>query len=338
MKNFIQKLVDGKDLTEGEACDAMEQIMKGKASDAQIGGFLIALKLKGESPQEIKSFAEVMKKYALPVQPKTTEPLIDMCGTGGDGTSSYNVSTCAMFIAAAAGVKIAKHGNRSITSNSGSADVLEALGANIHLSPENIAKCIDVVGIGFMFAPDHHPAMKYVMPARKQLGVRTVFNILGPLVNPAPVKYQLMGVFSPELTEPLAQALKLMGHKAAFVVHGGGLDELTPFSENKITELKNGEINTYSFNPKDLGLSAGEIDDVVADSPQENANLIKNILAGKVTGVKTDIALLNAAAAITLAGIGANLKESLEIAKKQIESGAASRKLKDYIEATNDIH
>jgi len=297
------------------------------------------VRVKGEKPEEISAFARVMRRNAVLVQPKVDGNLCDLCGTGGDNQSTFNISTTAMFVACAAGANIAKHGNRSITSQSGSADVLDALGMNLDLSPAEIASCIEEVGLGFMFAPHHHPAMKYVMPARKQLGVRTVFNILGPLVNPAPVKGQLMGVFDPALIGPVAEAFRLLGLERAMVVNGEpGLDELSVIGPTKVAELRDGEIRSYELDPAELGIAKADIAELRAGEPAENAELMKKILGGEASGAKRDIVALNAAGTLIIAGLYDDFAPAMEAAQRQIDSGAALAKLERLVEYSNEIH
>ncbi|MBD3387844.1 MAG: anthranilate phosphoribosyltransferase [Candidatus Altiarchaeales archaeon] len=334
MKELISKLRDKRDLTADEAGSAMKKMMCGDASEDEMREFLLALKEKGESPVEIASLAKVMREYSTKVSPEVGGTLVDMCGTGGDGSHTFNISTAAMFVVAGDGVPVAKHGNRSITSKSGSADVLEALGANIQLPPERIKSSIEEVGVGFMFAPAHHPAMKHVMPVRKKLGVRTVFNILGPLTNPANADAQLMGVFDPELTETLAEVFKILGLKRALVVHGEpGLDELSTFGKSRVSELKDRKVRTYEVDPSEYGFSGSQLS--VGCTAEENARLIRGILEGKVEGGDRDIVLLNAAGGLMVAGVADDLKEGLKMASSTVDSGRASNKLVEFIEYTN---
>ena len=332
MKEFIQKLVEGKNLTEEESRRAMQMIMSGKATDAQIAGFLIALRMKGETPEEIAEFAGVMREFSRKIEPRI-EPLVDVCGTGGDRINTFNISTTAMFIVSASGIPVAKHGNRAVSSRCGSADVLEELGINLNLEPEKIREGIEKIGIGFMFAPLHHSAMKYVMPARRELGVRTVFNILGPLTNPANASSQLMGVFDPDLTEKLAEVFRLLKLKSAIVAYGEpGLDELSTLGKTKISELRDGKIRTYFVKLEDFGLSKAKAEDIAGGSARENARILRDILSGEETGAKRDITLLNSAAGIVVGGVADNLKEGYEIARDVLDSGRAYKKLEEFIE------
>jgi len=331
MKEYLQKLIDGKNLTTEEAESAMKFIMSGSASEAQIAGFLVALKIKGETPEEIAAFAKVMREFSTKIKPKVDGVLVDMCGTGGDASGTFNISTTAMFVVATQ-VPVAKHGNRSITSGCGSADVLESLGANINLPPEKIQESIEKVGIGFMFAPAHHSAMKHVMPTRKALGVRIVFNILGPLTNPAGANAQVVGVYDGNLTEKIASVLGLLGCRHAMVVHGfPQLDEISTPGETKISELKNGKIETYRIKPEDFGFKKAAVEDLRGGTPAENAEITKNVLSGKDKGPKRDVVLLNAAAGLVVGGKAKDLKEGLEISKNAIDSGAAYKKLEEFV-------
>jgi len=333
MKEFIQKVAGGENLTIKEAEAAMTCIMTGQATDAQIGAFLTALKMKGETAQEISSFARVMRECAVKISPKVRGRLVDVCGTGGDSKGTFNVSTTSMFVIAAAGIPLAKHGNRSLTSQCGSADVLEALGVKIDLLPEEIEKSIEDVGLGFMFAPMHHPAMKHVMPARKQIGVRTVFNILGPLTNPAGAKAQLVGVFDAGLTGKLAEVMGQLGLERALVVHGEpGLDEVSNVGETKVSELDAGKVISYSINPEDFGIRKARIEQILGGTPQENARILKEILSGREKGPKRDIVLLNAAGGLIVGGKAKDFTDGVGLAAEIIDSGAAHSKLKEYIE------
>jgi anthranilate phosphoribosyltransferase len=324
----IRKAADGSNLTGGEANAAMAAIMSGEASPVQIGAFLVAMRMKGETVEEVTEFARVMRQHAREVKTKR-RPLVDTCGTGGDAIKTFNVSTAAAFVAAGAGVAIAKHGNRSVTSKCGSADVLEALGVRFDLTPEEAAKAIDEVGLGFMFAPSYHPAMKHAMPVRRELGLRTVFNMLGPLTNPAGAEAQVLGVYSPELTELHGGVLQSLGSSRAFVVHGaGGLDELSTLGETRVTELKDGARKTYELVPEDVGLSrASGPEAIQGATPEENARLLTEILGGEL-GPARDIVVLNAAAAVAAADLADTIEEGVAVAAESIESGAAAGKLR----------
>lgn len=323
MKKILEQLLDGENLSRNQANNIMISIMSGEFNDAQIAGFLMALRGKGETVEEITGFAEAMRKKMVRVP--TTSEAIDMCGTGGDAKGTFNISTAATFVVAGAGVKVAKHGNRSMTSKSGSADVLTALGISINQSSEDSAKDIETIGLGFFFAPAYHPAMKYAVGARKALATRTVFNILGPLCNPAEVRSQIMGIFHQNLTEVQVNVLKALGSSNVMVFHGmDGLDEISTSAPTQISEMfDGGDIKTYKFDALDLGLDRVNLQDLQGGEPSENAKLIKNILNGS-TGPKRDIVLLNAAAGIVVGGKAKSLKEGMKKATESIDSGAAN--------------
>ncbi len=322
MKKILEKLLRGENLSKNEANNIMLSIMSGEFNDAEIAGFLIALRAKGETVEEITGFALAMREKMVRV-PITSEA-IDMCGTGGDAKGTFNVTTAATFVVAGTGVKVAKHGNRSMTSKSGSADVLTALGIPIDQSIEDSIRDIETVGLGFFFAPAYHPAMKHAIGARKALATRTVFNILGPLCNPAEVNSQIMGIFRKDLTEVQVNVLKALGSSNVMVFHGmDGLDEISTTGPTQITEMFNGgKINTYKFDASDLGLNRVDLQDLQGGEPSENAKLIEGILNGS-TGPKRDIVLLNAAAGIVVGGKAKNLKEGIIKAAESIDSGAA---------------
>ena len=323
MKQILEQLLDKQNLTRGEAFNVMFSIMSGEFDDPQIAGFLMALRAKGETVDEITGFAQAMRDIMVTVP--LDFPAIDMCGTGGDALGTFNISTTATFVVAGAGVRVAKHGNRSMTSKSGSADVLQALGIAIDKSVEESTKDIEEIGLGFMFAPAYHPAMKHAIGARKALATRTVFNILGPLCNPAEVKAQAMGIFHPDLTEVQAHVLKALGSIDVMVFHGrDGLDEISTTDTTKISQMQNGEnINTYEFDSIELGLNRVSMDELQGGEPIENAEIIKSILNGEENGPKRDIVLLNAAAGIIVGGQAKTLKDGLESAKYSVDSGAA---------------
>ncbi|ODS42415.1 MAG: anthranilate phosphoribosyltransferase [Candidatus Altiarchaeales archaeon IMC4] len=328
MKEIIEKLINGLNLAPDEAESAMQTIMSGKATDAQIAAFLVALRIKGETPEEIAALAQVMRRFATAIRPEVSGTLVDTCGTGGDAAGTFNISTASMFVVAGAGIPIAKHGNRSVSSKSGSADVLESLGVNIAMAPEKVQECIEKTGIGFMFAPGFHSAMKHVMPARRELGIRTVFNILGPLTNPANAKGQVVGVYNAALTEKIAEVMNILGVERAFVVHGEpGMDEISNVGKTKISELSKGKIKTYMITPEDFGVKRARMADLAGADAKENAKIITDILAGKDKGPKRDIVLLNAAAGIVAGKKAKTLKEGLEIARDSIDSGKAYKKL-----------
>lgn len=325
IKEAISILIEKIDLSEAEMAEAMREIMEGKATDAQIGAFLTALRLKGETIDEITGAAKVMREKALSI--KAPAGTVDTCGTGGDMAHTFNISTTAAFIVSGAGIPVAKHGNRSVSSKSGSADVLQALGVNIELPPERIEKSLIEVGFGFLFAPFFHGAMKYALGPRREIGIRTVFNILGPLTNPAGAKYQVLGVYSSDLTETMAKVLGNLGCIHAFVVHGeDGLDEITITGKTKVSELKGGKVENYFIEPSDFGIKTGSIEDLLGGESKENAEITINILKGE-KGPKRDIVLLNASAAIVASGKAKDLKEGIAIAERSIDSGAALRKL-----------
>lgn len=335
MKEFIQKLLEGEDLTAEESENAMNFIMSGNATQIQMAGFLTALRMKGETPIEIASFAGVMREFSARIEPKVSKTLVDVCGTGGDKIKTFNISTTAMFIVSGAGIPVAKHGNRAVTSRCGSADVLEELGVNLNIPFERIREGIEKVGIGFMFAPLHHSAMKHVMPVRKELGIRTVFNILGPLTNPANANAQLMGIYDPELTEKIAEVFRILGLERAMVVHGDpGIDEISNVGNTKISELIKNEIRTYIIKPEEFGLKRARIDDLAGGDKKENAQILREILNGKEKGAKRDIVLLNAAAGIILGGKAKDLRDGLNIATDVMDSGKAYKKLEEFIEFT----
>jgi anthranilate phosphoribosyltransferase len=324
MKIFIEKLLSGTDLTGPEIEQAFDKIMSGKTDDIQIAAFLVALRAKGEKPSEIASAAKVMRAKALHVE--TGLDVVDTCGTGGDGSATFNISTAVAFVLAGAGYKVAKHGNRSVSSSSGSADCLEALGVPIDLGPEDAADAIKNKGFAFLFAPKYHPSMKYAMPARKQLGIRTIFNILGPLSNPANASFQVLGVYSKDLIEPMAQTLKILGLKGAMIVHSG-LDEVSISSPTIYARLKNGEIISGEIKPEDAGITPASIDSIKVSSPAQSAEIIEAVFAGKLAGPHRDVIALNAAAGFMALDANINIKEGVKKALDVIGSGAAKQAL-----------
>ena len=329
IREAIDTLVSGQSLTMEQAAAVMNEIMVGEATPAQFGAFVTGLRLKGETVEEIAGMARVMRERAVPVA--VSEPVVDTCGTGGDASGSFNISTTAAFVVAGAGLKVAKHGNRSMSSICGSADVMEALGVRIDLGAEQVQKCLEEVGIGFMFAPNFHPAMKYAAAPRREIGIRTVFNILGPLTNPAGAKAQVLGVAEGSLTMKMAQVLELLGCHHALVVHGeDGLDEITPGGRTTVCELKEGTINSYSLAPEDLGFRRATRESLKGGSAQDNADLLRRVLEGE-KGPRRDIVLMNAAAAIVAGDRAANLEEGIEIAKEAIDSRKALEKLEGLI-------
>jgi anthranilate phosphoribosyltransferase len=330
MKPYLQKILEKKNLTQTETSEAFDLIMSGQATPAQIGGFIIALRMKGESVDEIAGGAASMRRHAVFIDAGGL-PVVDTCGTGGDGQDTFNISTTAAFVVAGAGVPVAKHGNRAISSKCGSADLLLALGVNIEAPPHVVEECIRDAGIGFLFAPKLHPAMKHAMGPRKELGVRTIFNMLGPLTNPAGAKGQIIGVFSPELTEPFANVLRLLGGRRAFIVHGhDGMDEITTTTTTRISELANGAVKTYEFNPLEFIKAYAEPGDLKGGDPATNAGLTKNVLSGG-TGPCRDIACLNAAAAIAAGGKAPDIREGWKLANESIDSGKAMKALEALI-------
>ena len=334
LKPFLAKIVEGNHLTTEESYKAMDCIMSGNATEAQIASFLTGLRMNGETPEEITGFAKVMRAKAA-VVPEETEA-IDIVGTGGDLANSFNISTTSSFVIAAAGAKVAKHGNRSVSSKSGAADVLESLGAKIGLSPEEGRQCLEDIGVAFLFAQTHHGSMKYAGPVRAQLGVRSVFNILGPLANPAMTNYIVLGVYEEELLEPMAEVLRNLGVKHALIVFGDDrLDELSISSTSSVCEIKDGEITKYKIDPRELGLSLYSKDDIVGGTADENAVITRDVLEGKEQGAKRDIVLLNAGAALYTIGKAATMKEGIELARQAVDSGKALEKLDEFIQYTN---
>ena len=330
IQNALSQLLDGKDLSREEARRVMDTIMSGEATPAQIGGFLVALRLKGETAAEIAGAAEAMRAHVVAVQPKRDD-LVDTAGTGGDGGKTFNISTAAALVAAAAGAGVAKHGNRSVSSQSGSADVLESLGFHLELSPERIAESIDSLGFGFMFAPMHHPAMKHAGPVRRELAARTVFNVLGPLTNPAGARAQVVGVYSPLLVPVIADVLAQLEARHAFVVHGaGGIDELSPAGPNLVCEVVEGTVTRREIDPLDLGIPRCDPDELRGGGADENAQRIREVFHGGNGGRRSAI-LLNAAGAIAAGGHAADLREGLGIAREAFESGAAATRLDELI-------
>jgi anthranilate phosphoribosyltransferase len=338
IREGIQKLIEETNLTFEESQEIMREVMSGKATNAQIAAFLTALRMKGETVEELIAFATVMKECCRRIYPQVEGRLVDTCGTGGDKIKTFNISTAAAFVIAGAGVAIAKHGNRSVTSQSGSADVLEKLGLNLNIEPEAVQKAIEQVGVGFMFAPAFHPAMKYAVEPRREIGIRTVFNILGPLTNPASANAQLLGVYDSKLTVPMAYALKRLGCEEAMVVHGlDGLDEIATTGKTAIAWLKEGKVATMETTPKDFGVKQARIADIKGTTPDKSAEILFKILNGycAVNDPKTEVILVNSAAGIIMGGKAEDFSYGMEIARKSIESGAAYRKLKALIKASD---
>ena len=330
MKIIIEKLLNQEDLKQQEAREIMRKIMSGEYDNSQISGFLIAMRAKGEKSFEIAGFAQAMREKMTTIS--ISDDAIDMCGTGGDASGTFNISTVASFVVAGAGVKVAKHGNRSMTSKSGSADVLEALGINITLSPNKVTDCIEKFGLGFMFAPALHPAMKHAMTARKSLAIRTVFNILGPLCNPANVKRQVMGIFDGSITVKIANVLKILGSKHAMIVHGDdGLDEISTTTQTQFTELlPDGQIQSGIISPMNYDISTSDSIAIKGGSPNYNAKILQNILNGE-KGPHRDIVILNAAAGIKVGGKSKSIQEGIKLAEEAIDSGQANNVLQSLI-------
>ncbi|ABN07563.1 anthranilate phosphoribosyltransferase [Methanocorpusculum labreanum Z] len=326
----IKKVASHSDLSVYEAKGAMQDIMSGNATDGQIGAFLTALVMKGETSSEIAAFASVMRENAVQITPKRNGMLVDTCGTGGDGKNTFNISTAAAFTAAGAGVTVVKHGNRGATSKCGSADVLEALGIKIDISPERVCEIIDENGIGFMFAQSHHPAMKYAGKVRKEIGIRSFFNLIGPLSNPAGADAQLLGVYDSPLTEKIAEVLNILGTKRAMVVHGDGYDEITTTGITQVSEVNDGQVRSYSLDPSSFGFQKADAASLFGGDSQYNAHIIRSVLSGD-EGPRRDIVILNAAAAIYLGERAGSIADGIKYAEKSIDSGLALEKLENLI-------
>jgi anthranilate phosphoribosyltransferase len=334
IKEAIAKLVNREDLNEPQMMEVMDEVMEGKATSAQIAAFMTSLRIKGETVDEVTGAARIMRRKATRIDARSPI-IVDTCGTGGDGMKTFNISTTAAFVVAAAGLTVAKHGNRAVSSGCGSADVLEALGVNISAQPEIVEECIHQIGIGFLFAPKLHGAMKYAIGPRREIGIRTIFNMLGPLTNPAGATSQLIGVYDPRLTEMFAGVLKNLGTKTAFVVHGlDGLDEATVTGKTRVTELKNGLINTYDIDPVFFFGDIFPGDALLGGDASVNAEITKSVLTGN-SGACRNIVLLNAALAIIAGEMANTIKEGVEIAQECIDSGAAIKKLQALIELSN---
>ena len=331
IQEAIKKVISREDLTEDEMHSVMNDIMTGNATDAQIGGFLVGLSMKGETIDEIVAAAKVMRSLATGVKISKPKHLVDTCGTGGDSSGLFNVSTASAFVVASAGGQVAKHGNRSISSKSGSADVLETAGVNLDMSPETISNCVEKIGVGFMFAPAHHSAMKYAIGPRRELAVRTIFNVLGPLTNPAGAPSQVMGVYRKDLVEPIAYALKNLGSSHVMVVHSNdGLDEISIADSTYVAELKNGKVETYSISPSDFNLQQTNLDSICVEDADASLKLIQEALDGQ-EGPAKDIIALNAGAAIYVSGLANSLKDGVKKAQEILSSGAAHQKLDDLV-------
>ena len=331
----IKAVIEKKHLNESDMHDVMNSIMTGQTTDAQIGAFLVGLSMKGETIEEITASAKVMRSLATPVEIKSNKYLVDTCGTGGDGLGLFNISTASAFVVAAAGGKVAKHGNRSISSKSGSADVLESAGVNLNLSPSLISECIAQIGVGFMFAPAHHSAMKHAIGPRKELAVRTIFNVLGPLTNPAKAPNQVMGVYDKNLVEPIANVLKELGSRHVMVIHSDdGLDEFSIADKTYVAELKDGVVSTYSVHPEDFGLTLGDLKDIRADNADASLALITEAFSGR-NGTAKNIISLNAGAAIYVSGLTTSLQSGIDRANQVLSDGSSQKKLDEYIKISN---
>jgi anthranilate phosphoribosyltransferase len=331
IQQALQQVLDGHDLSRDDTREVMGEIMAGEATPAQIGGFLVALRAKGETPDEIAGCAEAMRAHVLAVKPRRDD-LVDTAGTGGDGAHTINISTAAALVAAAAGAAVAKHGNRAVSSACGSADVLEALGFTLEQEPVRIAESIDELGFGFLFAPSHHPAMRHAAPVRKELATRTVFNVLGPLTNPAGARAQVVGVYSKELVRTIAEVLARLGARRAFVVHGaGGIDELSPVGPNLVAEVVDGTVHERTLDPEsELGVPRCSVEELRGGAPAENAAALREVFEGADGGRRNAI-LLNAAGAIAAAGHADDLREGLELARETVDSGAAAARLEQLV-------
>ncbi|MCP5475842.1 MAG: anthranilate phosphoribosyltransferase [Rhodanobacteraceae bacterium] len=336
LNEVLNKLVSGQDLSSAEAESAMRSIMSGEATSAQISAFLVALRMKGETTDEIAAATRVMRSLMTPVE-LPTEHLTDLVGTGGDHASTFNVSTAASFVAAVGGARMAKHGNRSVSSKSGSADLLEAAGARLDLGPDAVRRCVDELGFGFMFAPMHHGAMKYAAPVRRELGLRTLFNLLGPLTNPAHAPHQVLGVFDRRWLESLARVLGDLGSKHVLAVHAlDGLDELSIAAPSQIAELKDGKVRVYSIAPEDFGIARASIDSMRVDSPSESLAIIERVLGGE-SGAAADFVALNAGAALYAADRADTLADGVAAAQQILKTGAALERMRQYAELTQTL-
>ena len=334
IQQALKVVVEKQDLTQQQMSDVMQYIMTGGATPAQVAGFLVALQMKGETVTEIAAAADVMRSLATPVN-ITASTLVDTCGTGGDGASTFNVSTASAFVVAAAGGQVAKHGNRSISSSSGSADVLEAAGVNLDITPEEVKHCIESIGVGFMFAQKHHGAMRHAITPRKEMGIKTIFNLLGPLTNPAKAKHQVIGVFDKKWVEPMANVLKALGSKHVLVVHASdGLDEISIGASTFVAELKEGDIRCYDIEPEQFDLKREAVESLAINNAEESLAVINSVFDGQ-TGPSRDIVVLNAGAAIYAADIADSLDEGIKQAQSVIDNGMAKQKLQDLIHCTN---
>ena len=336
MQTALRAVTEYRDLSDAQMTDVMRTIMTGEATPAQIGGFLIGLRMKGETVEEIAAAAKVMRELATRVEVDAPH-LVDTCGTGGDASGTFNISTATALVAAAAGAQVAKHGNRSVSGSSGSADVLEAAGVKLDITPEQVGRCIREVGVGFMFAPAHHGAMKHAIGPRKEMGVRTLFNVLGPLTNPAAAPNQVMGVFSEAWVEPLAEVLGRLGSRHVLVVHSeDGMDEISVGAPTRVAEMRDGEVRTFTLDPEDLGFKRHAIETLRAKDVAESLAMIRTVLDGQA-GPAHDVVLLNAGAAVYAAGVAETLEQGVERAREAVAGGAARRVLERLIEFTNDL-
>ncbi len=336
IQTAIQKVTENENLSNAEMTDVMHQIMTGQATDSQIGGFLIGMRMKGETVDEITAAATVMRSLATPVDLDKAN-LVEIVGTGGDGSSTFNVSTASCFVVAAAGARVAKHGNRSISSSSGAADLLEAAGVNLDITAEQVKTCVEDIGVGFMFAPKHHSAMKHAIGPRKEMGVRTIFNVLGPLTNPAGTPNQVLGVYSKELVRPLAEVLNKLGANHVMVVHGNdGMDEISISASTSVAELKNGEITEYTIQPEDFGMQQHSIATIRVNNAEESLEMVTSVLNNDASPAR-DIVMLNAGAAIYVAGLTASHQAGIERAEEVLASGGAKEKMLELINITNSF-
>lgn len=337
IQQAINTVIEGNHLNTEQMTAVMRAVMSGETTPAQVAGLLVALRMKGEVVEELTAAASVMRELSAKVH-VATENLVDTCGTGGDSKGTFNVSTCVAFVVAAAGARVAKHGNRSVSSKSGSADLLETAGVNLQLSPDQVAQCIEEIGIGFLFAPAHHSAMKHAIGPRKELGVRTMFNLLGPLTNPANAPHQVLGVFSEQWVEPLAHVLKSLGSKHVLVVHADdGLDEISIAGNTHVAELKEGEVSRYSISPQQFDITEGKLSDIVAKDSAQSLQIVKDVFENKA-GAALDIVKLNAGAALYASDKAATLKEGIIMAADTVGSGAAKNKFQQYIDYTNSFN
>lgn len=337
IQQAINTVIEGNHLNTEQMTTVMRAVMSGETTPAQVAGFLVALRMKGEVVEELTAAASVMRELSAKVN-VATENLVDTCGTGGDSKGTFNVSTSVAFVVAAAGARVAKHGNRSVSSKSGSADLLETAGVNLQLTPDQVAKCIEEVGIGFLFAPAHHSAMKHAIGPRKELGVRTMFNLLGPLTNPANAPHQVLGVFSEQWVEPLANVLKSLGSKHVLVVHADdGLDEISIAGNTQVAELKEGEVSRYSISPQQFDMAEGNLSDIVAKDSAESLQIVNDVFENKA-GAALDIVKLNAGAALYASDKAATLEDGVRMAADAIASAAAKNKFQQYIDYTNSFN